>query len=82
MGALAALRAGAAVVAVRRAGAVHTFDSINHFFTIGEMIIPGSRYWNMGFGKEKGEVSDDAEGLAIMKALGENMAWLLKKIVG
>lgn len=46
------------------------------------MIIPGSRYWNMGFGKEKGEVSDDAEGLAIMKALGENMAWLLKKIVG
>jgi len=46
------------------------------------MIIPGSRYWNMGFGREKGEVTDDAEGLEIMKTLGENMAWLLKKIVG
>ena len=74
-------KVGAAVVAVRRAGAVHTFDSINHFFTIGEMIIPGSRYWNMGFGREKGEVKEDTEGLEIMKTLGENMAWLLKKIV-
>jgi multimeric flavodoxin WrbA len=73
-------KVGAAVVAARRAGSVHTFDSINHFFTIGEMIIPGSNYWNMGFGREKGEVEGDAEGLAIMKTLGENMAWLLKKI--
>ncbi len=46
------------------------------------MIIPGSRYWNMGFGREKREVNDDAEGLDIMKTLGENMAWLLKKIAG
>ena len=75
-------KVGAAVVAVRRAGSVHTFDSLNHFFTISEMIIPGSRYWNMGFGREKGEVKDDAEGLEIMKTLGENMAWLLKKIAG
>lgn len=75
-------KVGAAVVAVRRAGAVSTFDSINHFFTIGQMIIPGSRYWNMGFGREKGEVKDDAEGLEIMTTLGENMAWLLKKIAG
>ena len=75
-------KVGAAVVAVRRAGAVHTFDSINHFFTIGQMIIPGSRYWNMGFGREKGQVKEDAEGLDIMKTLGENMAWLLKKIAG
>lgn len=73
-------KVGAAVVAARRAGTVHTFDSINHFFTINEMIIPGSNYWNMGFGREKGEVEGDAEGLAIMKTLGENMAWLLKKI--
>ncbi len=73
-------KAGAAVVAARRAGAVHTFDSINHFFTINEMIVPGSTYWNMGFGREKGEVENDAEGLAAMKTLGENMAWLLKKI--
>jgi multimeric flavodoxin WrbA len=75
-------KAGAAVVAARRAGSVHTFDSINHFFSIGEMIIPGSSYWNMGFGREKGEVENDAEGLAVMKTLGENMAWLLKKIAG
>ena len=74
-------KVGAAVVAARRAGSVHTFDSINHFFTIGEMIVPGSNYWNMGFGREKGEVNDDNEGLDIMKTLGENMAWLLKKIV-
>ena len=73
-------KVGAAVVAARRAGSVHTFDSINHFFTIGEMIVPGSNYWNMGFGREKGEVNDDNEGLDIMKTLGENMAWLLKKI--
>ena len=73
-------KAGAAVVAARRAGAVHTFDSINHFFTINEMIVPGSTYWNMGFGREKGEVENDVEGLAAMKTLGENMAWLLKKI--
>jgi len=73
-------KVGAAVVAARRAGTVHTFDSINHFFTIGEMIVPGSSYWNMGFGREKGEANDDAEGMAVMKTLGENMAWLLEKI--
>lgn len=75
-------KVGAAVVAVRRAGSVHTFDSINHFFTIGEMIIPGSSYWNMGFGRDKGEVANDEEGLGVMRTLGENMAWLLKKITG
>ena len=75
-------KVGAAVVAVRRAGAVNTFDATNHFFTIGQMIIPGSRYWNMGFGREKGEVKEDSEGLEIMQTLGENMAWLLEKIAG
>lgn len=73
-------KAGAAVVAVRRAGSVHVFDSINHFFLINEMIIPGSTYWNMGIGREKGEVEDDEEGMATMSALGENMAWLLRKV--
>ena len=71
---------GAAVIAVRRAGAIHSFDSINHFFLINEMIIPGSSYWNIGIGREKGEVLKDEEGLKTMKVLGENMAWLLKKI--
>jgi multimeric flavodoxin WrbA len=72
-------KAGAAVIAVRRAGAVHSFDSINHFFLINEMIIPGSSYWNIGIGREKGEVLKDEEGMKTMKVLGENMAWLLKK---
>ncbi len=71
---------GAAVIAVRRAGAVHSFDSINHFFLINEMIIPGSSYWNIGIGREKGEVLNDGEGMKTMRVLGENMAWLLKKI--
>jgi len=77
-----ARKAGAAVVAVRRAGSVHAFDSINHFFLIGQMIVPGSSYWNMGFGRESGEVSKDEEGMLIMRNLGRNMAWLLKKING
>ncbi len=75
-------KVGAAVVAVRRAGAIHVFNSINHFFFIGQMIVPGSIYWNMGFGLDKGEVEKDEEGVETMKVLGENMAWLLKKIQG
>jgi len=71
---------GAGVVAVRRAGAVHSFDSINHFFLINEMIIPGSSYWNIGIGREKGEVLKDEEGMKTMRVLGENMAWLLNKV--
>jgi len=73
---------GAAVVAVRRAGATHAFDTLNHFFLIGEMIVPGSTYWNIGIGLEKGDVEKDAEGIATMHDLGRNMAWLLKKIAG
>jgi multimeric flavodoxin WrbA len=71
---------GAAVVAVRRAGAIHVFDSINHFFLIGQMIVVGSSYWNIGRGREKGEVAGDEEGIATMKTLGENIAWLAKKL--
>src|SRR5512143_3670676 len=73
-------KVGAAVVAVRRAGAIHVYDTINHFFLIGQMVVPGSIYWNMGFGREKGEVEKDEEGVATMKALGQNMAWLMKKL--
>jgi len=71
---------GAAVVSVRRTGAMHAFDSINHFFLINEMIIPGSSYWNIGIAREKGEVADDEEGMKTMRVLGENMAWLLKRL--
>jgi multimeric flavodoxin WrbA len=73
-------KVGAAVIAVRRGGAIHAFDSINHFFLINEMIVPGSSYWNMGIGREKGEVLKDEEGMKTMRVLGENMAWLMKKI--
>jgi multimeric flavodoxin WrbA len=71
---------GASVIAVRRAGAVHAFDSINHFFLINEMIIPGSSYWNIGIGREKGDVLNDEEGMNTMKVLGQNIVWLLKKL--
>ncbi len=73
-------KVGAAVVAVRRAGSIHVFDSINHFFTISQMIIPGSSYWNMGIGLDEGDVEKDEEGIQTMQTLGKNMAWLLKKL--
>jgi multimeric flavodoxin WrbA len=73
-------KVGAAVVAVRRAGAMHAFDALNHFFLISEMIIPGSSYWNIGIGREIGDVEKDEEGIQTMKTLGQNMAWLLEKI--
>lgn len=70
----------AAVVAVRRGGAVHVFDTINHFFLISQMVVVGSSYWNLGIGREKGEVEGDEEGIRTMRKLGENMAWLLGKL--
>lgn len=73
-------KVGASVVAVRRAGGVHTFGSLNLFFTITQMVIVGSSYWNVGYGMEKGEVMQDAEGLQTMRNLGLNMAWLLESI--
>jgi multimeric flavodoxin WrbA len=73
-------KVGAAVVAVRRAGSTHAFDTMNHFFLISEMIVPGSSYWNVGIGREIGDVEKDEEGIRTMKTLGQNMAWLLKKL--
>jgi multimeric flavodoxin WrbA len=73
-------KVGAAVVAVRRAGSIQVFDAMNHFFFSNQIIVPGSSYWNMGFGLQKGEVEQDDEGIQTMKVLGENMAWLLKKV--
>jgi multimeric flavodoxin WrbA len=73
-------KVGAGVVAVRRAGAMHAFSSLNLFFLIGEMIVVGSDYWNIGIGREPGDVEKDTEGIKIMKTLGRNMAWLMKKI--
>jgi multimeric flavodoxin WrbA len=73
-------KVGAAVVAVRRAGGIPTFDAINHFFLISQMIIPGSSYWNIGIGQKKGDVEGDKEGMKTMEDLGRNMAWLIKKL--
>ena len=73
-------KVGAGVVAVRRAGAMHAFSSLNFFFLIGQMIVVGSNYWNIGIGREAGEVEKDIEGVQTMKVLGQNMAWLLKKL--
>ena len=75
-------KVGAAVVAVRRAGSVTVFDAINYIFFINQLIVPGSIYWNMGIGIAKGDVEKDEEGIQTMKVLGENMAWLLKKLHG
>lgn len=71
---------GAAVVAVRRAGAIHVFDSINHYFLISQMMVVGSSYWNVSIGREKGEVAEDAEGVRTMRQLGENMVWALERL--
>ncbi len=75
-------KVGAAVVAARRGGAIHVFNSLNHFFFIGQMIVPGSSYWNMGFGLQKGDVEEDKEAMETMDVLGRNMAWLLKRLYG
>jgi multimeric flavodoxin WrbA len=72
-------KVGAAVVAVRRSGAVHTLDTMDHFFLSGEMIIVGRA---IGIGRDKGEVEKDEEGMNLVKSLGQRMGWLLRKIYG
>jgi len=71
---------GAAVVAVRRGGATHVFDTINHMFLMSSMIVPGSIYWNMGVGLETGEVLGDEEAMRNMAHLGQTIAWLGRAI--
>ena len=73
-------KVGAAVVAVRRAGANHVFSSINYFFLIKEMIVVGSSYWNVGIGKLPGEVLQDEEGIKTFSNLGKNIAYVIKKL--
>ena len=71
---------GAAIVVARRAGQNFTFAQLNYFFLIAEMIVPGSTYWNVAFGREKGEVNNDAEGMETVRTLARNMAWLMRKL--
>lgn len=75
-------KVGAAVAVARRAGATDVFSAINYFFLINQMIVPGSRYWNLAVGLEPGDIRKDEEGLATLATLGENMAWLLQKLYG
>jgi Multimeric flavodoxin WrbA len=75
-------KVGAGIIAVRRGGAIHAFDTLNHFFFINQMIVPGSSYWNIGIGLAPGDVNNDDEGIMTMMTLGVNMAWLMKKIHG
>jgi multimeric flavodoxin WrbA len=75
-------KAGAAIVVARRAGQNFTFAQLNYFFLISEMIVPGSSYWNVAFGREPGEVENDTEGMETVRTLAKNMAWLMKKTAG
>ena len=75
-------KVGAAVVAVRRAGGVTTYDALNHFFLYNQMFVPGSSYWNIAIGLNPGDVEKDPEGIQTMQVLGQNMALLLKKMKG
>lgn len=71
---------GASIVSCRRAGSTATFDQLNKYFTISNMPIVSSNYWNQVHGFTPEDVMQDKEGLQIMRTLGENMAWLLKCI--
>ena len=73
-------KVGAALAVARRAGAVTTFDAINHFFLYNQMLVPGSCYWNVAIGLAPGDVDKDEEGINIARTLGKNMAWLMKKV--
>jgi multimeric flavodoxin WrbA len=73
-----AYKPAAAVVSCRRAGASTTFDVINKYFTINNMLVVGSNYWNEIHGNKAEEALQDEEGLQTMRILGNNMAWVLK----
>ncbi len=72
-------KVGACVVAVRRSGAIHSLDTMGHFFLSGEMVIVGRA---LGVGRAKGEVEKDTEGIQLAKSLGQRMAWVLEKLHG
>lgn len=79
-GGLLRRKVGAPIVVARRAGQNFTIAQINYFFLVNEMVIPGARYWPVAFGATPGEVLGDDEGIATVKDLGRNVAWLIKKI--
>ena len=74
------MKVGAAVAVARRAGTTATMDALNKYFSISNMPIASSQYWNDAFGRAPGEVEQDAEGLQTMRVLARNMAFLMKSI--
>lgn len=75
-------KVGGALVVGRRAGHNFTFAELLFFFLYHGMIIPGSTYWNVSFGRDVGEVFNDPEGLATVKNFARNLSWLVKKLYG
>lgn len=73
-------KVGASVAAVRRGGGLTAVDTMNHFLLNKELIVVGSTYWNMVYGKNIGDVLQDDEGMRNMHNLGENMAWLMEEL--
>lgn len=73
-------KVGASVVAARRSGVVAAFDHLNHYFTLAEMFVASSNYWNVIHGRNPGEAIQDEEGIQTMRILGKNMAFLIKSI--
>jgi len=73
-------KVGAGVAVNRRAGALATFADLNYFFLIGQWIVVGSSYWNVGTALKPGDINNDKEAVDTLKNLGKNMAWLLRKL--
>jgi multimeric flavodoxin WrbA len=73
-------KVGIGVVAAARAGALSALDQLQHFFFVRQLIVPGSSYWALGYGRQPGDVLGDAAALANMATLGRNAAWLLHKL--
>lgn len=73
-------KVGAGVAVARRSGGTATFDQLNKYFLISEMMVPGSNYWNIGHGGKPGDISQDEEAMQVMEVLAENMAWLIKSL--
>jgi len=71
------LKVGASVAVVRRSGGMTTFDQLNHYFLISEMMIAPSFYWNVAHGTIPGDVSSDFEAISVLKNLANNMSWML-----
>ena len=71
---------GASIVVCRRGGASAAFDRLNKYFTILNMPVVSSQYWNMAYGQTPGQAAQDEEGMQTMRTLGRNMAWMIKRL--